>query len=97
MSNAIHPQLEKALATIHAIAHPVRARIIAHVQEKQPVLARDIYTSLHLSPAIASQQLRILKDAGLLHAKRRGREVIYTVNALKLKRVLAAATTYCTN
>lgn len=95
MAEVIHHQLKQALSTIHAIAHPVRVKILEHLLKKQTVLARDIYTTLQLSPAIASQQLRILKNAGLLRSKRKAKEVWYEPNIPKLKRVLLAASTYC--
>ncbi|MCS6933962.1 MAG: metalloregulator ArsR/SmtB family transcription factor [Chitinophagales bacterium] len=80
MYKALDKHLPLALHVLRAIAHPLRFRIVCMAAEKQPLPVQNIYDELKITPAIASQHLRILKNAGILHGYRKHRHVYYAIN-----------------
>lgn len=69
-----------------AIAHPVRRRVLDVLSKgEQPVnrLAEEFDISL---PAL-SQQLKVLKDSGLVEEERQGRQRVYRLAPQALKEV----------
>lgn len=69
-----------------AIAHPARRAILDRLRRgEQPVLALAEPFDMTL-PAV-SQQLRILRDAGLVSERRVGRQRIYRLNPEPLRLV----------
>ena len=76
-----------AAAVMRALSHPLRLEIMAYIDSKKTIKVHDIYTSLHLDQSIASQHLKILRDAGLVHFERNGKEKHYSVNYDKVKHV----------
>ena len=69
-----------------AIAHPARRAILDRLRRgEQPVNALAEPFDMTL-PAV-SQQLRILRDAGLVSERRLGRQRVYRLNAAPLREV----------
>jgi DNA-binding transcriptional ArsR family regulator len=69
-----------------AIAHPARRAILDRLRRgEQPVLALAEPFDMTL-PAV-SQQLRILRDAGLVSERRVGRQRVYRLNPEPLRDV----------
>lgn len=69
-----------------AIADPTRRELLALLREgEQPVktLAAHFDTTL----SAVSQQIRVLRDAGLVEARQAGRERLYRINAEPLREV----------
>jgi len=69
-----------------AIAHPIRRKVLDVLsQGEQPVnrLAEEFDVSL---PAL-SQQLKVLKEAGLVEEERRGRQRFYRLSPQSLQQV----------
>ncbi|MDW8273304.1 MAG: metalloregulator ArsR/SmtB family transcription factor [Chitinophagales bacterium] len=77
----------KANKILIALCHPLRIRMLNFIAERGKVNVGTIHKSLNLDQSIASQQLRILRDAQLVYTERSGKEVIYSVNTSKLKRI----------
>jgi DNA-binding transcriptional ArsR family regulator len=76
-----------------AIAHPIRRKVLDVLsQGDQPVnrLAEEFDISL---PAL-SQQLKVLKDAGLVQEERKGRQRVYRLAPQALKEVEDWVTPY---
>ncbi|AKM81742.1 MAG: ArsR family transcriptional regulator [Candidatus Pacebacteria bacterium GW2011_GWF2_38_9] len=67
---ALHADLLKALA------HPRRLEIVNLLRE-QELCVSDIYEMLDLPQANISQHLMLLRDAGIVVAKREGKQIIY--------------------
>lgn len=59
-----------------ALATASRVRILASLRE-QPSTVGDLATLLEMEQPAASQQLRMLRDLGLVVGKRDGRNVVY--------------------
>ena len=72
--------LERVTPILRNVAHPLRLRILDYLnQEGQPRSVSEIMEAAGASQAIVSQQLRILKDQGVLTARREGNRVLYSV------------------
>jgi DNA-binding transcriptional ArsR family regulator len=72
--------LERVAPIIRNVAHPLRLRILDYLnQEGEPRRVSEIMEAAQAEQAIVSQQLRILKDQGVLSARREGSHVLYAI------------------
>jgi len=72
--------LERVAPIIRNVAHPLRLRILDYLnREGEPRSVSDIMEAAGAGQAIVSQQLRILKDQGVLSARREGNYVLYAI------------------
>ena len=69
-----------------AIAHPVRRKILEQLMEGEKP-ASDLAKPFNISLPAVSQQLNVLKDAGLISERRVGRQRIYQLHPKPLKQV----------
>ena len=61
---------EKQLAAYaKALAHPVRVRILKILANQQGCLGSDMVDQLGLAQSTVSEHLRILREAGFVHAE----------------------------
>jgi DNA-binding transcriptional ArsR family regulator len=64
----------------NAVAEPRRREILNYLAlQERPV--GDIAAALELEQPSVSKHLRVLKDVGLVRARREGRQMLYRVNA----------------
>jgi ArsR family transcriptional regulator, zinc-responsive transcriptional repressor len=63
---------------LRALAAPVRIAIVLQLREA-PRCVHDLVDALELPQPLISQHLRVLKEAGVVHGERRGREVVYSL------------------
>ena len=72
--------LERVTPILKNAAHPLRLRILDYLdQENRPCNVGEIRVACEADQAIVSQQLRILKDQGILASRREGVTVYYGV------------------
>jgi DNA-binding transcriptional ArsR family regulator len=72
--------LEQVAPIIRNAAHPLRLRILDFLRQSDaPRNVTDIVAACEAEQAFVSQQLRILKDQGILVSKRTGSFVYYQV------------------
>lgn len=71
-------RVERASALIGALDSPLRLNILLLLAAK-PHVVHELVSALDKSQPLVSQHLRVLKNAGLVEAKRTGREVVYTL------------------
>jgi len=72
--------LERVAPMIRLTAHPLRLRILDFLRrEKVPCTVSEIVEAMDVSQAVVSQQLRIMKDQGVLRARRDGNYVRYDI------------------
>ena len=72
--------LERIAPIIRNAAHPLRLRILDYLdQEGEPRNVTDIMEAAGAGQAIVSQQLRILKDQGVVSARREGNFIFYAI------------------
>jgi DNA-binding transcriptional ArsR family regulator len=69
-----------------AIAHPVRRKILEQLLEGEKP-ASELAAPFNISLPAVSQQLNVLKDAGLISERRVGRQRIYQLHPKPLKEV----------
>jgi len=66
------------------VAEPNRLNIL-RLLRRQELSVSDIWQFLDLPQSLISHHLRIMRDFGLLSATKHGKQVLYTLNASKLK------------
>lgn len=77
--------LKKAVLVYRAINNKFRLRILNLLIERKQLTVTEIFTALHLEQSVASQHLAALRKAGLVQAKRDGKQIYYSVNEPKIR------------
>ena len=73
--------LERVAPIIRNAAHPLRLRILDYLnREGEPRSVSQIIEAAGSGQALVSQQLRILKDCGILSARRNGNFIFYSIS-----------------
>ena len=73
-------RVSKAWVIAHALAHPLRLRIINYIHSQRITNVNSIYRTLEIEQSITSQHLRILREAGVVEHERDGKFVHYQLN-----------------
>lgn len=73
-------RVNRAWAIAHALAHPLRLKILDYIHRHGTTNVNQIYKSLDIEQSITSQHLRILRDAGIVENEREGKYVHYCLN-----------------
>ena len=72
--------LERVAPILRNVANPMRLRILDYLEQVgEPRSVSDIMAAANAGQAIVSQQLRILKDQGVLSARRERNFVLYRI------------------
>ena len=72
--------LKRVAPILRNASHPLRLRILDYLdQSAEPRTVSDIVDAAGAGQAVVSQQLRILKDQGVLSARRDGNFVLYSI------------------
>ena len=79
--------IKNASMILRAVDHKLRQQIIRLLDENKRMGVTDIYVKLSLGQSVASQQLAILRDASIVCAERRGKEIFYSLNLARLEQV----------
>ncbi len=91
--------MEPELATkrLSAIAHEARLEVFRLLVKAGPkgVAAGDIARKLDVAANTMSAQLLVLSNAGLIHARREGRSIIYAINFDAVRDLLVFLTADC--
>jgi len=78
-----YPSMPRASTTsdaFNAVAEPRRREILNYLAlQERPV--GDIVVSLRLQQPSVSKHLRVLREVGLVHVRRDGRQMLYRTNA----------------
>jgi DNA-binding transcriptional ArsR family regulator len=72
--------LENATETLRAIAHPHRLLIVEMLHQSDALNVSEIFSKLNIEQAVASHHLRILKDKGVVIARRDGKNTYYALS-----------------
>ncbi|WP_432355655.1 ArsR/SmtB family transcription factor [Sporosarcina sp. A2] len=79
---------EKSVADVYdAVADPTRRRLIQLLSEVEELPLHEITVQFQMGRTAISKHLTILKDAGLVTARKVGRETRYRLNAEPLKEI----------
>lgn len=68
---------------LKALAHPRRLEII-HLLRDQELCVSDIYSMLDLPQANISQHLMILREVGIVTARKEGKQILYHLSNYKV-------------
>jgi DNA-binding transcriptional ArsR family regulator len=78
------PRAPSSSDVFNAVAEPQRRAILDFLgPEERPV--GDVVTELGLAQPSVSKHLRVLRDVGLVEARRDGRRILYRTNAAGLR------------
>jgi DNA-binding transcriptional ArsR family regulator len=78
------PRAATTTDTFNAVAESRRREILSYlVLRERPV--GDIVMTLRLEQPSVSKHLRVLRDVGLVHVRREGRQKLYRTNAEAIK------------
>lgn len=85
-SSRFHRQdhLKSSSNIFRALAHPLRMRICGIIDDKNPACVNEIYAALGIEQSVASQHLRILRQANLVLTRRKGKFVYYQLDYIKM-------------
>ena len=85
--------LETGTEVLRAIAHPIRLTIIDLLHRNEKLSVTEIYEALVIEQAIASHHLRILKDKGVVAARREGKKSYYYLCSEDYHKIIKALET----
>jgi DNA-binding transcriptional ArsR family regulator len=74
------PRAATTSDAFNAVAEPRRREILSYLALRERPVG-DIVKSLRLEQPSVSKHLRVLKDVGLVHVRRDGRQALYRTNA----------------
>jgi DNA-binding transcriptional ArsR family regulator len=87
---AVSVPLYQAKAELfRTLGHPVRIRVLELLQDG-PKPVRDLLTTIEVEPSNLSQQLAVLRRAGLVRSAREGSLVTYELSTPDVADLLAA-------
>ncbi len=81
-------QLEYASEMLKAMAHPLRIAILQELDKKGKMTVTEIFETLNIGQAAASHHLSILKNKGIVSAKREGKNIYYFIKHQHLNQML---------
>jgi DNA-binding transcriptional ArsR family regulator len=73
-----------------AIGHPIRIRVLELLSEDEQSVS-DLLGAIDVGQAYLSQQLGVLRRAGLVTARREGSHVLYALADARMAELLAVA------
>ena len=76
---SVDDQHRAAAELLRALANPHRVRIVDLLATK-PMVVGELVDALGADQPLVSQHLKVLRDARLLSAERRGREMLYSLS-----------------
>lgn len=87
--------LERAAEKLKTLAHPQRLRIIEILEREQEVPVHMLIEETGFPQAVVSQHLNQMRRAGLLSARRQGKEMWYSITDPRALSILNCICTHC--
>ena len=81
-------KLEVAASMLKAMAHPMRIAILKHLEGGKKLTVTEIHELLGIEQSTTSHHLGILKDKGVLCAKRDGKNTYYFLKFEILSKII---------
>lgn len=85
----------QAADLLRALAHPVRMEIV-EILADGPQCVHELVDALGVGQPLVSQHLRVLRSARVLSAKRRGKEILYSLTDRHVAHIVGDAITHMT-
>jgi ferredoxin len=73
-------ELQRLVGTFRLLADPGRLSLVATLLEDRELPAGELARAAALSETAASQQLRVLREAGVVRKRRVGRQILYRLS-----------------
>jgi len=83
-------KLQVSTELMRALAHPLRLKILEFLDQNKNIQVNQIYNTLKIEQSIASQHLRILKNAGVLVADKDGKYMHYNIDYARVSNAVKA-------
>ncbi|NSW46250.1 MAG: helix-turn-helix transcriptional regulator [Bacteroidales bacterium] len=80
--------LNEASEMLKAMAHPLRIAILRLLKAGKPLTVSEIHELLSIEQSAASHHLGILKTRGIVCAKRKGKNIYYTISHERISNVI---------
>ena len=87
-------KLQYSCNLMRALAHPLRLKILEFIDKNETTNVNRIYNTLKIEQSITSQHLKILRLADVVHARRDGKLVHYSINYPIVERAHNAVQTF---
>ncbi|MFW6019233.1 MAG: ArsR/SmtB family transcription factor [Bacteroidales bacterium] len=81
-------KLEDAASKLRSMAHPMRIAIISLLEDQPKMNVTEIYEQLKIEQASASHHLNILKNKGILEARRNGKNTYYSLKQHSIAQII---------
>ncbi|TAG06967.1 MAG: ArsR family transcriptional regulator [Cytophagia bacterium] len=88
-------KLLSAVNMLRVIAHPVRLAIVDLLTENEQMTVLELQEALNLEQAIASQQITLLEDKGVLISKKVGRNKYVSLRFPKMINIINCLENCC--
>ncbi len=96
LTKRINPdKLQSAVNMLKVISHPVRLAIVDLLITNKRLNVLEIQELLNLEQAIASQQLTLMEDKGVLTAEKVGRNKYVSLRYPKMKNIVSCLEDCC--
>ena len=82
--------IRKGALVLRALKNNKRQKIIRLIHQRQEITVTEIYTQLKIEQSVASQHLRILRDARLVKFQRDGKKIYYSIDYNRLASIQQA-------
>ena len=87
------PRAATTTDALNAVAEPRRRDILNYIAMQERSVS-EIVDALELEQPSVSKHLKVLKDVGLVSARREGRQMLYRVNAMAIRPLWEWTTTF---
>ncbi|MEV0666485.1 ArsR/SmtB family transcription factor [Actinomadura luteofluorescens] len=84
------PLFQAKAELFKTLGHPVRVRVLELLCER-PMPVRDLLAAIEVEPSNLSQQLAVLRRAGIVTARREGATVMYELAGGDVSELMRAA------
>src|SRR5450432_1989469 len=79
--------IKKAAMVLRSLNHMLRQQVIKTIHENKRITVTQLYIKMRLEQSVASQQLAILRKAGIVFTERHGKFIFYTINSSRIEAI----------
>ena len=90
MPGSSRPLYQMKAEFFKTLGHPVRIRVLELLSQREHAVS-EMLDDIEIEPANLSQQLAVLRRAGLITSRREGLSVIYELTSPQVAQLLTAA------
>ena len=79
--------IKKAAMVLRSLNHMLRQQVIKTIHDNKRITVTELYIKMRLEQSVASQQLAILRKAGIVFTERDGKFIFYTINSSRIEAI----------